>query len=418
MTATDMADNEAFKCRQAIEALRNGVPNQAAVSILGCNRPEAETRFNTLLAQCANPAGKTGTNSGMLVSGDFGSGKSHLLAYLENRALDAGFACSRVAISKETPLYNLNSVFISAVRHARLPDRTGQLMETLGERINGQQQLTDWANAADNGLHRYFPATLMIHARSHDTELRNEIEGFWSGENIKAARIREGLKVITQQQSFPDLKAPKAAELPPQRLRFAIELIKNAGYQGWVVMLDEIELVSSYSLLQRAKSYAELARWLGQTDDEQYPGLTSVGAVTRGYEAYVLGPFGRNDRETAANRLRENKLETTAARATAGIQALERDCIPLPAPSEEDLQETMNRLRRTYAKAYQWDAPDLEPDADHAAYRNAIRYRIRSAINEWDLRRIYPAVRPETEIRAFEHSYEEQPDMEQPAQNG
>ena len=33
---TDVGRLDTFKCRQALEALRNGVPNQAAVEILGC----------------------------------------------------------------------------------------------------------------------------------------------------------------------------------------------------------------------------------------------------------------------------------------------------------------------------------------------------------------------------------------------
>ena len=52
--------------------------------------------------------------------------------------------------------------------------------------------------------------------------------------------------------------------MPPQKLRFVLELIKAAGYNGWVILLDEIELVANYSVLQRARSYAELARWDGK----------------------------------------------------------------------------------------------------------------------------------------------------------
>ena len=416
MMTPDTALPASFKCHQAIEALRNGVPNRAAVEILGCHRPDVENRFNNLLAQAADSEAPPEGTLGMLVSGDFGSGKSHLLSYLEHRALGEGFACSRVAVSKETPLYNLGRVFISAIQHTRLPGRAGQLMEEIGDKINAQtaeyNRFARWVSDAENGLHQYFPATLMIYERSQDLELCNEIEGFWGGEPIKAARVREGLRMIIQQRSFPGLKAARAADLPPQRLRFATELIKGAGYKGWVVLLDEIELVSSYSLLQRARSYAELARWLGKTAGEQYPGLITVGTVTPGFEAHVLGHFGKNDRETAANRLRERNEEIPASRAEAGIRALERDCISLPTPDEGELRETLAKLQLLYAQAYQWDAPDLTFTSDGAAYRNTMRYRIRAAINEWDLRRIYPDAQPETEGRKFDHRYTELPDME------
>ena len=416
MMTTDPALPAPFKCQQAIEALRNGVPNRAAVEILGCHRPDVESRFNDLLAQAADSEAPPEEALGMLVSGDFGSGKSHLLSYLEHRALDEGFACSRVAISKETPLYNLGRVFISAIQHTRLPGRTGQLMEEIGDKINARtpdyDRFARWASVEENGLHQYFPATLMIYERSQDLELCSEIEAFWGGEAIKASQVRGGLRLINQQRSFPGLKAPRAADLPPQRLRFATELIKGAGYKGWVVLLDELELVGSYSLLQRARSYAELARWLGKVAGEQYPGLVTVGAFTRGFEASVLGDFGKNDRTVAASRLRERGEVSAASRAQAGIRALEGEHIPILPPGAEELRDTLDQLRRLYGQAYQWDAPAPAVAPAAAAYRNTMRYRIRAAINEWDLRRLYPDAQPETEGREFDYRYDELPDME------
>ncbi len=405
-----------FQCRQAVEALRNGVPNRAAVEILGCNRPAVESRFDDLLLHAIDTESPPQGALGMLVSGDFGSGKSHLLSYLEHRALAEGFACSRVAISKETPLYDLGKVFASAIQHARLPGRTGQLMEEMGDKISARTPEYDafsrWLNVEENGLHQYFPATMMIYERSDDSELRSEVESFWAGERIAAAKVREGLRLISQQPSFPNLRAPSARDLPPQRLRFATELIKGASYKGWVVLIDELELVGSYSLLQRARSYAELARWLGKTADEQYPGLIVVGTVTPGFASSVLGPFGKDDRIRAPNRLRERNDPALAAKAEAAIRALEREPMLLEPPSEAELRDTLGKLRLLYAQAYGWDAPAPAAVLDGAAYQNTIRYKVRACINEWDLRRLYADSLPETEGQGFESKYEEVPGME------
>ena len=110
-----IASNTTLTSRRALEALRNGVPNREAVRILGCNQPEGERRFEDMLGHAADRDNVPDGAFGMLVSGDFGSGKSHLLTHLEQRALSQGFVCSKVAISKETPLYDLGKVFKSAV---------------------------------------------------------------------------------------------------------------------------------------------------------------------------------------------------------------------------------------------------------------------------------------------------------------
>lgn len=405
-----------FKCRQAVEALRNGVPNRAAVDLLGCRRPEIESKFEDLLSQSSNGSAPPEGALGMLVSGDFGSGKSHLLSFLEHRALQEGFACSRVSISKETPLYQMGKIFTSAIQHARLPGRTGQLMEEMGDRINTRtsdyDRFSEWLNLKDNGLHPYFPATMMTYERCNDIELCSEIEAFWGGDGIKVSRVKEGLRTINQQNSFT-FRAPRASDLPPQRLRFATELVKGCGYKGWVVLLDELELVGSYSLLQRARSYAELARWMGKTVDERYPGLIVVGTVTRGFASEVLGELGKNDRQVAPNRLREKNEPTLAARAETGIRALEREPIELAALTEDDLTGALSNLRLLYQSAYDWDPPAGALALGGPAHQNTMRYKIRSCINEWDLLRLYPDVQPETEGEEFTYRYEEQPELEE-----
>ena len=403
--------------RRAMEALRSGVPNREAVRLLGCNQPQAESQFQDLLRRASDTATPPRGALGMLVSGDFGAGKSHLLSHFEYRALSQGFVCSKVAISKETPLYDLGKVFKSAMDNGRILDRTGPLIEEIGVELNCNSgeysNLFRWANSPSSGVHPIFPASLLVHERSNDLELNRTIESFWAGERIKVSDVKNGLRQIGHLQSY-SFRAPKAAELPPQRLRFATELIKGAGYRGWVVLLDEVELVGQYSLLQRARSYAELARWLGQAQGEAYPGLVVVGTVTADYALANISAeaSSKKDRDYAGQRLRSRGDDSGAARAETAMRLLERECTPLGAPAEADVNNTLNTLRRIYSEAYGWDAPALEARSGAASFRQRMRYQIRSAINEWDLLRLYPDSRPETEEREFRHRYVEISDLD------
>ena len=157
------------------------------MKILGCNQPEAEYRFAKLLDQVEGKEAPPSGALGMLVSGDFGSGKSHLLTYLEQHALARGFVCSNVAISKETPLYDLGKVFRSAVDNGRIPGRNGRLIEELGQALKPHSRKYEdfriWAdNTRSNRLSPMFPASLVVHERSNDLELNSEIENFWAGD--------------------------------------------------------------------------------------------------------------------------------------------------------------------------------------------------------------------------------------------
>ena len=406
-----------LSCRRALEALRNGVPNREAVQLLGCTQPLAEREFQDLLRRASDTNEPPAGSQGMLVSGDFGTGKSHLLSHFEHRALSQGFVCSKVAISKETPLYDLGKVFKSAMDNGRILDHTGPLIEEIGQKLNpnidGYAALFRWANSSSSGVHPIFPASLLVHERSNELELNRTIESFWAGDRIKVSDVKNGLKQIGQSQSY-SFRAPRATDLPPQRLRFATELIRGAGYRGWVVLLDEIELVGQYSLLQRARSYAELARWLGQASGESCPGLVVVGTVTTDYALANISPeaSSKKDRDYAGQRLRARGDDGGAARAETAMRLLERECTPLSTPEEADVNDTLNTLRYIYSKAYGWDAPVLETRGAVAGYQQRMRYRIRSAINEWDLLRLYPDSSPETEGREFSHRYVEISDLE------
>ncbi len=411
--------NGRLEARMAVEALRNGVPNRQAVRELGCNQPQAEERFVQMLDDAARTDGPLTHSHGMLVSGDFGSGKSHLLAHLEHLALSKNFVCSRVAISKETPLYDLGKVFVSTMENGRIPDRRGRFIEELALSMepSSKEYMTfaRWADtaASDGRLSMMFPASRIVHELSRDMELMSEIESFWAGDPIPISRIRNGLKQIDESKNYK-FRAPKAADLPPQRLRFAVELIKSAGYRGWVVLLDEIELIGSYSILQRGRSYAELARWMGLAQEESYPGLIVVGAVTEDFAAAIISPDGqKKDGDYVRPKLEQSARHSDlGARAESGMHLLVNNSLSLRSPNDQDVKATVETLRGLYNKAYGWEPPAYEASAGGAGFQGRMRYKVRAAINEWDLRRLYPNYRPHTEGVEFTTPYDENVDLE------
>ncbi len=416
MVTTHTANDGALAGRIALEALRSGVPNREAVRILGCNQERAETRFGEIL----DSASDAGNAQGMLVSGDFGTGKSHLLTHMEHLALSRNFVCSKVVISKETPLYDLGKTFKSAVDNGRIPERNGQMIQELMQAMNLVSQpyadFYQWANeAASSGLiHTIFPASLMVHERSNDTELNDKIETFWGGDRIRVSDVKAGLRDIGQARTF-QFRAPKIADLPPQRLRFVTELIKAAGYRGWVILIDEIELIGSYSVLQRGRSYAEIARLMGQSMGDSYPGLVVAGTVTDDFASAIISPDGdKKDRDYASARLEaNNRYSHIAPLAETGMNLLERQCLPLNSPTDEDVNATVEKLRQLYSDAYGWNAPSLEGSAGGAGYAGRMRYKVREAINTWDLLRLHPDANPDIVGSEYRISYEENKALEQ-----
>lgn len=400
-----MADQLA--CRRAVEALRNGVPNRDAVRILGSTQPEAEQEFVQRLTQ------EGGKHRGLLISGDFGAGKSHLLEHFEHLALDRNYVCSRVAVSKETPFYDLAKMFRAAADTGALPDdRAGAMVDEAalklaGPNDDGYARFFRWADSADSGLHPIFPATLLVHERLPDQEVLNAIRWFWAGDRVGVGDVKRGLRQIGQQGAY-QFRAPKLRELPPQRLRFVLEMVKAAGYRGWVVLIDELELIGSYSLLQRARSYVELARWMGAADDASYPGLIVAAAITEDFAEAILEEKG--DRERVPDRLRERDEPQAARQAKRGMTWLSSRRMPLTPVTDDAVTAAVEQIRRIYSRAYDWEAPALPAADAGAGYQKRMRYKVRSAITIWDLQRLRPGSRPEIEDEEYKPDYGEDPD--------
>ena len=170
-----------------------------------------------------------------------------------------------------------------------------------------------------------FAASLVVHERlgSSDAPDANEtleaIVHFWAGDPLRTPDLRRALRAIGQGGVY-ELAAIPARELARQRWAFTSRLLRAAGHAGWVLLLDEVELSGRYSLLQRAKSHAEIGRWL---DVDAGPQVATVLAVTDDVEAAVL--VGKEDRETLRRKLldKQSPRRRTAQRHPRAIAAIE-----------------------------------------------------------------------------------------------
>lgn len=386
--------------RRALEALRAGVPNRDAVAALGSQQTAVEDRFTELLGAIGDrPAGEPA--GGVLLSGGFGAGKSHVLEHLAHRALDAGFVVSKVVISKETALHDPAKVFAVAIADAQLPGRSGSAIDEVatGLRTDSAEYaaLYRWVHQDDAPVDSRFAASLFLYEYARgDAEFADRIVRFWAGDPLPVADLRRRLKEAGAAATYR-LAAARERDLAVQRFRFVSRLITAAGYRGWVVLLDEVELIGRYSLLQRAKSYAEVARWVrGDRDDPDAP-LGAVLTTVDDFEAQVL--VGKNDLELIPKRLRmkaTTESELLAGLAETGMRVMERDQLRLQPPDRDQLDRTYSRLREIHGAAFGWDPPDVE--GLERLPSNRMRQYVRAWINEWDLRRLDPAYTPDIAI--------------------
>ena len=404
--------------RRAVEALRCGVPNADAVTALGSGQGGIEDRFTALLKDIGGPqkgqSGRSGRAS-ILIGAGFGEGKSHLLTHLGHLARCTGFVVSTVVISKETPLHDPAKVLRAAVESAVAPDGARDVVAEAAAALDadspGYAELLRWLRGPGRDLNERFEATLLLHQRlgsdapGADEEFLDTIVRFWSGDPLLMPDLRRQLKAVGEAKTFT-FSPVKVRDLARQRLRFLPRLLRAGGSTGWVVLFDEVELIGRYSLLQRGRSYAELARWLDGDPGEEGEPLVTVAAITDDFEAAVLS--GKNDRDALPRRLRDKQTDEyaeMAALAEVGMRHIERDLRRLVPPDEAELDRAYRTLRQLHGSAYGWEPPDVAGLEQLGATR--MRQYVRAWINEWDLVRLDPSYRPITEVVDIPGDYRE-----------
>jgi hypothetical protein len=352
---------------------------------------------------------------GTIIAGGFGTGKSHLLEYFRNIALTENFVCSKVVVSKETPLHHPGKVFRAAVEAATVSGRRGEGLTNIAACLDFQKpayaEFFKWAHSGDAGISSQFAATLYLYEYARgDEEIRDRVIRFWSGDPLNVSELRRHIKEIGEASTYRIDKAP-VSELALQRYLFIPRLMIAAGYAGWVLFVDEAELIGRYSLRQRARSYAEMARLMGKLEGSNLAGMTCVFTIKDDFESEVIDY--RHDEEKIPAKYQSTGKQADlllASQAERGMQLIRREKIPLQKLTAEAIRVTFTKARGVYAAAYGW-----EPPADYAPpdITDSIRQRIKRWITEWDLMRLYPDYKPQIETSELKQDYDEMPELEQ-----
>jgi len=407
--------------QRVIESLRAGVPSPGAVKALGCPQPTVKSKFQQMLQDAEASIHKGWTTKGLLIEGGFGTGKSHLLESLRHMALESRFVCSKVVISKETPLYSPALMFRAAVGAADIPQKRGDVLAEVAADLNFKSpqyaDFYEWVHRQGGEIDGRFAATLFLYERMvNDPELSHRMIRFWAGDPLTDAEIKRYLKSCDTNASYR-FERVSPMEMALQRFKFVSRLMIAAGYSGWILLIDEAEIIGRYSFKQRAQSYAELARWLGRLEASSFAdlgyksGLAAVMALTDDFQSAILDE--KNDRDKVPEKLRETGSETDLVlgrQAEQGMRLIECERIPLVGPYDQLVEDIYHKIRAIHGAAYGWDPPQV-PTIERLSSTRMREY-VKGWITEWDLKRLAPNQEVEIELTEIKQDYSEDIELE------
>jgi hypothetical protein len=332
--------------RRVVENLRSGVPSPVVASHFPMGR-------EALLGRIGRDLGRLGSEpvTGFLLQANYGEGKTHVLHAVLDGALRQNCAVSMVCLSRETRLDQPERLYAKLATDLRVPGSSQPgLDRLLGQFEPGEEKTQRLLAWVEEHLHPKIGAVL-----------RNRLEGNLAyGEEVH----RLDRDLLGTFMDLQDLRAIHRLNFrQPLRLarpfrprqdafdyfRFAERLIAVAGLRGWVILLDELELLAYFGPGTRALSCAFLPRIFGLTG--QLGRTYALGVVASSFlsEAFAA----RDDATLLPAWLRQRGRSDEAELAERGI-ALLRAAEVLPALGPDQLLAVFRQILQAHQAAYRW----------------------------------------------------------------
>lgn len=256
-----------------IESLRAGIPTRTSTQYLPEVRSTLTEKFNQDLQQFST--GKS-ISSGRMIWGGYGQGKTHELTCIEHLALNNGFAVSRITLNRQLSgqhLFKLYQKLATSIRTAN--------SQRFGIQHDLEKKLaSDLSDSLIQNHQRYthpLPAIVLenyFHAAGEEQELLYT--------NLLGAKLPIGdIKKIHKRNfggTFPSSETFTVTKHGKAYFELMADVITWCGYKGWVILIDEIELVARLGKAGRLQAYQNLSWLINWSQQLQFP-IYTVGGI-------------------------------------------------------------------------------------------------------------------------------------------
>ncbi|WP_182870880.1 BREX system ATP-binding protein BrxD [Stieleria mannarensis] len=298
--------------REIIGALRKGTVPQRGLDFLAVGLQ----RFDSVIAEELTDVAQAGAIF-KAVRGEYGCGKTFFARWVQEYAKKQGFATAEVQISEaETPLHRLETVYRRAMEQLSTPDcflgafRSiidgwfyGLEEDVLAEGGIDPSDEDALASRADELLEQrlveitratpQFAAALRSYRtaqRAGNHATAEGLAGWLAGQPHIAASVKREAGIKGDVDHFAALSF----------LRGLLLILKDSGFSGLVLVLDEIETIQRVRSDVREKGLNALRQLIDDIDGGRFPGLY---LVITGTPAFYDGPQGIQRLEPLAQRL-------------------------------------------------------------------------------------------------------------------
>lgn len=362
-----------IEARHIIEALRSGIPSRAVGQYFSEARPKVIREISERLDMVC----EHGKSSGMIISGKYGEGKTHLLNTVFNLAHSNNMVVSYLSLSKETPMDKLYLVYQKLIQNTYLPKRQqpGFMHElekiSANSPVANEMLLYAAKQLETDKLYYLFRSYLNTEDSDEKFLLQADLEGdFIANVPLKKIYRRIFNQPVKYNVNFTKTKHCK------DYFAFMSHLFIQMGYYGWAILIDETELMGRLGKKARLNAYRNMANFL--LPDRCPESTFSIFALSASYAEDVIE--AKHEYENLALIYPE---EQEPAHTVLDLLARAPQLLPL---TKDEIYEILYKIQDFHGKAYEW-TPNLSIDSLAEATQSGgylLRTKIRAAIEFLD----------------------------------
>ena len=365
--------------REIVSALRGGTVPQQGLDVLAVGLQRFETAIDEELS-----AVSAGGAVFKAVRGEYGAGKTFFSRWLVERARRAGFASAEVQISEtETPLHKLETVYRRVTENlatAEFPPSAFREVvdgwffsleqDVIASEIVQPSDTVGLATAVDTLLERRLLVVSQT-APAFASALRGYRAAVVAGDAVQADGLIGWLGGQPHVASSVRRSAGVRGELDHFGafgfLQGLIAVLRDSGYAGLVIVLDEVETLQRVRGDVRDKALNALRQLVDEVNSGRFPGLC---LLITGTPAFFEGTQGVQRLAPLAQRL---SVDFTTDPRFDNARAVQ---IRLPGFSHDSLCELGGRVRDLYAVGASPRVPTIVDDAYIATLATAVAGRL------------------------------------------
>lgn len=366
-----------FEARRVIEALRSGISSRAVGHYFSSARPKIMNEIGKALDNTV----ENRTSGGMIITGKYGEGKTHLLNTVFNMAHERDMVVTLVSLSKETPFDKLYLVYQKVVQGTYLPGRLqpgfGHIFEKMALKSPVSADLLEYIlrNLETDRLYYLLKSYLGTEDDEEKFMLLADLEGDFTTNNILKKIYK---RIFTEKVAYNTnfAKTKHSADY----FAFLGRLFSALGYSGWVILFDEAELIGRLGKKARLNAYLNLAKFLFPGQESNLEAVYSFFAFNASFVPDVIE--SKNEFENLDASLMSLDDRANVKNILNAISSSPQ-LVPL---NEQEIMTIIEKIRDFHAKAYDWE-PNIDLFSVFAATEKSgylLRTRIRTAVELLD----------------------------------